>query len=50
MKRPGNGLLNAITKTGGGEEALEWKREILKSTSANMDLMLGASVDVYYRI
>ena len=39
-----------LRKLEGGEEALEWKREILKSTSANMDLMLGASVDVYYRI
>lgn len=62
MKKPGNGLLNAITKTGKGEkkhkkkrgfatkkEALEWEREFLKSTSANMDMMLGAFVDVYFR-
>ena len=61
MKRPGNGLLNAITKTGKGEEAQKkrgfatkkkrWsgKREFLKSTSANMDMMLGAFVDVYFR-
>lgn len=62
MKRPENGLLNAITKIGKGrrstkrsrgfatkKEALEWEREFLKSTSANMDMMLGAFVDVYFR-
>lgn len=31
------------------KEALEWEREFLKSTSANMDMMLGAFVDVYFR-
>ena len=30
------------------KEALEWEREFLKSTSANMDMMLGAFVDVYF--
>ncbi len=31
------------------KEALEWEREFLKSTSTNMDMMLGAFVDVYFR-
>ena len=31
------------------KEALEWEREFLKSTSSNMDMMLGAFVDVYFR-
>ena len=31
------------------KEALEWEREFLKSTSANMEMMLGAFVDVYFR-
>ena len=31
------------------KEAWEWEREFLKSTSANMDMMLGAFVDVYFR-
>ena len=60
MKRPGSGLFNAITKTGKGrrstkkcgfatkKEVLEWEREFLKSTCANMDMMLGAFVDVYF--
>ena len=30
-------------------EALEWEREFLKSTSANMEMMLGAFVDVYFQ-
>ena len=31
------------------KEALEWEREFLKSTSANMEMMLGAFVDVYFQ-
>lgn len=31
------------------KKALEWEREFLKSTSANMDMMLGAFVDMYFR-